>query len=112
MGGDLVVLIDDTPAARSFVAYLGGAQAQEAWVALGGYTSVNRSVPADAYPDAVARSVAEHLQDAGVVRYGAGDLMPAAVQQAWCAAMLRLVQDPGAVDAVLAELTDAAAAAG
>ncbi|WP_431837435.1 ABC transporter substrate-binding protein [Cellulomonas sp. Y8] len=111
VGADLVVALRDTPAARSFLAYLTGADAQARWAGLGGYTSVNRGVPASAYPDAVARSVAEHLTRAEVVRYGAGDAMPAEVQSAWSAAMLRLVQDPGALDGVLTSLTDVAAAA-
>ncbi|WP_147793995.1 hypothetical protein [Cellulomonas sp. Y8] len=57
----------------------------------------------------MARSVAEHLTGAEVVRFGAGDAMPAEVQSAWSAAMLRLVQDPSALDGVLASLTDVAA---
>jgi alpha-glucoside transport system substrate-binding protein len=100
-----------TPAARSFLVYLTGSDAQAAWAARGGYTSVNRSVPPAAYVDPVARSVAAHLTGAEVVRFGAGDLMPAPVQRAWSAAMLRLVEDPGARDAVLPELTAVAAAA-
>lgn len=109
VGADLVVALRDTPATRSFLAHLTGADAQARWAALGGYTSVNRGVPASAYPDAVARSVAEHLTGAEVVRFGAGDAMPAEVQSAWSAAMLRLVQDPSALDGVLASLTDVAA---
>jgi len=109
VGADLVVALRDTPATRSFLTYLTGADAQARWAELGGYTSVNRGVPASAYPDAVARSVAEHLTGAEVVRSGAGDAMPAEVQSAWSAAMLRLVQDPSALDGVLASLTDVAA---
>ncbi|VTR78352.1 Multiple sugar-binding protein [Cellulomonas hominis] len=111
VGGDVVVLLRDTPAARSFLAFLTGAAAQEAWVRLGGHTSVNRSVPPGAYPDGVARAVADDLTGAEVVRFGAGDLMPAAVQRAWWDVMLRLVEDPAGVDEVLASLTEVAAAA-
>lgn len=109
VGGDVVVVLDDTEAARSFVTFLVGAQAQEAWVQLGGFTSVNRSVPPDAYPDVVARSVAESLTGAAVVRFGAGDLMPAAVQRAWWDAMVALVEDPSGLDAMLDEMTRVAA---
>jgi alpha-glucoside transport system substrate-binding protein len=105
VGGDLVVMLRDTPAARDLLAHLTGAEAQAQWAALGGYTSVNRSVPPDAYADPVARSVADHLSRADVVRFGAGDLVPAPVQRAWSAAMLRLVEDPGAQEEVLRELT-------
>jgi alpha-glucoside transport system substrate-binding protein len=110
-GGDLVVVLDDTPAARSFVTFLVGAPAQGAWVGLGGYTSVNRQVPPDAYGDPVSRALAEDLMGADVVRFGAGDLMPAAVQPAWWEGMRALVQDPSVLDALLAALTATAAAA-
>lgn len=111
VGADLVVALRDTPATRSFLAYLTGADAQARWAGLGGYVSANRGVPAAAYPDAVARSVADHLTGARLVRFGAGDAMPAEVQAAWSAAMLALVQDPGSLGRVLASLTDVAARA-
>lgn len=111
-GADVVVMMTDTPAARSFLTYLVGTSAQEAWIGLGGFTSVNRSVSADAYLDDVARTVAGDLTAAEVVRSGAGDLMPASVQRAWWDGMLRLVEDPSALDPVLESLTDAAARAG
>jgi alpha-glucoside transport system substrate-binding protein len=107
VGGDVVVMMRDTPAARSFLAFLTGADAQTAWVELGGYTSANRSVPADAYADPVARSLADDLATAPVTRFGAGDLMPAAVQRAWWAGMLDLVDDPTTLDALLGSLTAA-----
>lgn len=105
IGADVVVMLEDTPAARSFLTYLTGARAQQAWVELGGFTSVNRSVPPDAYPDPVARAVAEALIEAEVSRFGAGDLMPATLQRAWWAAMLELVQDPSTLDPALESLT-------
>ena len=61
IGADVVVMVNDTPAARSFMTYLAGASAQEAWVKLGGFTSVNRSVSPDTYADPVARVVAQGL---------------------------------------------------
>ena len=94
IGADVVVMLHDTPAARSFVSYLAGAESQRTWIELGGFTSVNRSVDLDAYTDPVARAVADHLEGASVVRYGAGDLMPSELQQAWWAAMRDLVQAP------------------
>jgi alpha-glucoside transport system substrate-binding protein len=108
IGADLIVMVKDTPAARSFMTYLAGAQAQKAWIALGGFTSVNRGVPLDTYPDAVARSIAEDLADAPAVRFSAGDTMPASVQRAWWDAMTQLVQDPKQLDTILRSLNDAA----
>lgn len=109
VGGDVVVMMTDTPAARSFLAFLAGADAQTAWVELGGYTSANRNVPPDSYADPVARSIAEQLTQAEVTRFGAGDLMPAEVQRAWWAGMLELVEDPTTLDALLAAQTQLAA---
>jgi alpha-glucoside transport system substrate-binding protein len=109
IGADVVVMLHDTPAARSFMTYLAGAESQRAWIELGGFTSVNRSVSADAYKDPVAREVADQLASADVIRFSAGDLMPAAVQQAWWKGMLQLVADPTTLDALLDSLTAVAA---
>jgi alpha-glucoside transport system substrate-binding protein len=111
IGADVAVMLKDTPAARSFITYIAGADSQQAWVELGGFTSVNRSVAPDAYLDPVARAAADDLASAEVIRFGAGDTMPASVQQAWWKAMLELVDDPGKLDAVLDSLTSAAAKA-
>jgi alpha-glucoside transport system substrate-binding protein len=111
IGADVVVMVNDTPAARSFMTYLAGAQAQEAWIKLGGFTSVNRSVSPDSYPDRVARAVARELTGASISRFGAGDMMPASVQKAWWKAMLELVKDPGRLDSILTSLTGVAQSA-
>ena len=101
-------MLSDAPAARSFMTYLASARAQETWIKLGGFTSVNRSVSADTYPDPVARTVAEELTEADISRFSAGDMMPASLQRAWWAAMLDLVKDPRDVDSILERLTAAA----
>jgi alpha-glucoside transport system substrate-binding protein len=111
VGADVVVMVNDTPAARSFMTYLAGAQAQEAWIRLGGFTSVNRSVSPDAYLDPVAREAARELTKARISRFGAGDMMPASLQTAWWKGMLELVKDPGRLDSVLNSLTSVAQSA-
>jgi hypothetical protein len=45
---------------------------------------------------------------ANVVRFSAGDMMPASVQRAWWDAMLQLVQDPTKLDSILDSLTSVA----
>lgn len=112
VGADIVVMMKNTPAARSLMQYLAGAPAQAAWIKLGGFTSVNRSVPADAYPDPVARAIAADLTNAKNIRFSAGDVMPADLQRSWWAAMLELVNDPTKLDGLLSSLTSAAQAAG
>ena len=111
VGADVPVMVSDTPAARSFMTYLASARAQETWIKLGGFTSVNRSVSADTYLDPVARRVAEELTRAEVSRFSAGDMMPTSLQRAWWGAMLDLVKDPSAVDSILDRLTAAAMSA-
>ena len=98
-------MVSDTPAARSFISYLASARAQETWIKLGGFTSVNRSVSADTYADPVARRLAEELTKAEVSRFSAGDMMPTSLQRAWWGAMLELVQHPSEVDSILDRLT-------
>lgn len=112
IGADVVVMLNDTPAARSFMTYLAGAESQQAWIELGGFTSVNRSVAPDAYPDAVARAAADGLASAELIRFSAGDTMPASVQQAWWKGMLELVDDPSTLDSLLDSLTSATDDAG
>jgi alpha-glucoside transport system substrate-binding protein len=105
VGADVPVMVSETPAARSFMTYLASARAQETWIKLGGFTSVNRSVSADTYLDPVARTVAEELTEAEVSRFSAGDMMPTSLQRAWWGAMLDLVKDPSTVDSILNRLT-------
>jgi alpha-glucoside transport system substrate-binding protein len=111
IGADVPVMVSDTAAARAFMLYLASARAQEAWIKLGGFTSVNRSVSMDSYLDPVARTVAEELTTAEVSRFSAGDMMPASLQRAWWGAMLDLVKDPSEVDSILDRLTAAAKSA-
>ena len=111
IGADIVVMLNDTPAARSFMTYLAGAGSQQAWVDLGGFTSVNRSVSLDAYADSVARKAADELASAELIRFSAGDAMPAVVQQAWWKAMRELIDDPSKLDSILESMTAAAGAA-
>jgi alpha-glucoside transport system substrate-binding protein len=69
---------------------------------------VNRSVASDSYLDPVGQAVAARITDARIVRFGAGDMMPASLQQAWWAGMLDLVKDPSRLDSILSSLTSAA----
>lgn len=111
IGADVAVMLNDTPDARSFMSYLAGATAQQTWIKLGGFTSVNRSVAPTSYGDPVARATAEQLTAATMIRFSAGDIMPASVQQAWWNAMIELVNNPSTLDTVLASLTTTARAA-
>ena len=111
VGADIIVMTRDTPAARAFMTYLAGATAQQTWIKLGGFTSVNRAVASSTYPDPVSRAVADELTGARLSRFSAGDMMPASVQKAWWAGMLELVNDPGKLDSILESLTGVAGSA-
>jgi alpha-glucoside transport system substrate-binding protein len=110
-GADVVVALTDNSAVRKLVSYLATAQAQEIWVKRGGYTSVNKSVPLSAYPDAVARASAEMLTNATVFRFGADDLMPTPVEDAFWKGTLTYIGDPTQLDSVLSTIESTASQA-
>jgi len=110
-GADLVVAFNDTPAVRSFVEYLASADAQTIWVERGGFTSLNQEVSLDAYPNDLAQKSAQQLIEAEDFRFGAGDIMPGAMQTAWWAAVLQYLQSPDQLDSILEGLEQTAVTA-
>ena len=109
VGGDLFGMLRDTPQARALITYLTTPQAQALWVKRGGALSPNKSVPADAFPDQLAGQENQIMSSAKTVRFGAGDLMPAAMTDAFYKAVLDYVQNPGSLDTILAGLDKAQA---
>ncbi len=107
-GADLIVAFKDTPTIRSFVQYLSTADAQTIWVKRGGFTSVNKKVSLDAYPDVLTRAAAKQLTEATLFRFGAGDSLPSAVQTAWWAGVLSYLQNPSQLDSILANIESVA----
>ncbi len=107
-GADLIVAFKDNPTIRSFVQYLSTAKAQEIWVKRGGFTSVNKMVSLDAYPNVLTRNAAQQLTGATLFRFGAGDSMPSAVQHAWWAGVLSYLQNPSQLDSILANIESVA----
>jgi alpha-glucoside transport system substrate-binding protein len=110
-GADLVTALKDNGAVKQLVQYLETAAAQEIWVKRGGFTSPNKQVTLDAYPDAVAKASAQQLTSAGVYRFGADDLMPAAVEDAFWKAMLSYIGNPSSLDSILSTMESTAASA-
>jgi alpha-glucoside transport system substrate-binding protein len=100
--GDLFGMFNDTPEARSLLAYLVTAEAQQIWVDRGGALSGNLSVTE--YPDEVSGRSAEILGSAEIFRFDGGDLMPNQMQTAFFSAMVDFAQNPGNLDSILAEL--------
>ena len=101
-GGDLVGLFSDKPAAQDLMKYLVTAEAQQIWADKGGFVSANTKVTT--YPNPVEQKSADAIKDATVFRFDGGDLMPGTMKAAFFAAMVKFAENPGDLDAILAEL--------
>jgi ABC-type glycerol-3-phosphate transport system substrate-binding protein len=76
-GGNEVIMFNDTPAARALVEFLASPEASEVWAARGGFSSPNKNVGEDVYPDEITKRAATSLADAGTFLFDMSDLMPA-----------------------------------
>ncbi len=110
-GADLVTALRTTTAVQKLITYLETAQAQEIWVKRGGFSSPNKQVNLSAYPDPVAKASAQELQSAAIFRFGAGDLMPSAVQDAFWKALLDFIAHPSNLDSDLSSIESTASQA-
>lgn len=100
--GDLFGMFNDTPAARSLMAYLVTADAQDIWVKRGGALSANKN--ATSYPDDISRRSAELITNAEAFAFDASDLMPQEMNAAFWKGVVDYVADASKLDAILAEL--------
>jgi alpha-glucoside transport system substrate-binding protein len=100
--GDLFGLFHDTPAAKSLMAYLVTAPAQDIWVKIGGALSANKN--ATDYPDDISKRSAEILTNAKIFAFDASDLMPTAMNDAFWKGIVAYIKDPGSLDSILANL--------
>ncbi|HEY8637164.1 MAG TPA: hypothetical protein VIL81_07875 [Candidatus Limnocylindrales bacterium] len=110
--GDLFGMFHDTPAAKSLMAYLVTAPAQDIWVKIGGALSANKN--AVDYPDDISKRSAAILTNAKIFAFDASDLMPSAMNDAFWKGIVAYIKDPSQLDSILANLdkvqTDAYAA--
>lgn len=100
--GDLFGMFHNTPAAASLMAYLVTAPAQDIWVKLGGAISANKN--AVDYPDDISKRSAALLANAKTFVFDASDLMPTAVNNEFWADIVKYVQHPDQLDALLADM--------
>jgi alpha-glucoside transport system substrate-binding protein len=107
-GADVVVTMKNNSSVQKLVKYLATADAQTIWVKRGGFTSVNKSVPLSSYPDKVSQASAQMLSSAGVFRFGADDLMPSQVENAFWQGTLTYIQDQTKLDSVLSTIESTA----
>jgi alpha-glucoside transport system substrate-binding protein len=78
-GGDAAVLMRRSPAGDALIRYLASPQAAAIWAGLGGFVSPNINLGLSVYPDAISRSIAAGLLQAGDnFRFSLSDLTPAA----------------------------------
>lgn len=78
-GGDLALLLNDTPAARATMEFLATETYGEEWAAAGGWLSPHKGFDASIYPTQVERDLFTIGADADVLRFDASDLMPGPV---------------------------------
>jgi alpha-glucoside transport system substrate-binding protein len=114
-GGDIVVMFDDSPAARALVEYLATPEAAEIRAKGGGYSSANKNVSETAYQDPLLRSSAKAITDAEIFRYDLSDLQPAKFGATVGQGLWKLFQDflrnPDDVDGTAQKMEKAAAKA-
>ncbi len=77
-GGDIFVQFKESPAADAFMEYLTTPEAAEIWASRGGFSSPNKNLDQDVYPDEITRATAGALGEAEVFRFDMSDLQPSA----------------------------------
>ena len=84
-----------------FLRHIASASAQQIWVELGGFTSVNKNVPVSAYPNDVARKQAQQLLDAPSFKFDLDDVIGGAVQTAIFKGVTDYLADATKLDSIL-----------
>ena len=114
-GGDLFVKFKDSPAADAFLEYLTTAEAAEIWAARGGFSSPNKNIDLDVYPDEITRVTAGALSEAEVFRFDMSDLQPSAFGGTTGAGLFKaftdFVANPDDIDGITQQMEDEAAKA-
>ena len=114
-GGDVAVLLKDTPAGRELIRFLATPEAAEPWAAAGGFTSPNKNLDPSRYANDINRQSARALTGAEIFRFDLSDLVPAAFGATAGQGLWKILQDfvrnPADVDGITQQLEAAAAAA-
>jgi ABC-type glycerol-3-phosphate transport system substrate-binding protein len=111
-GGDQVVMFKDSPAAEALVEYLASPEAASIWVKRGGFSSPNKNVSEDDYPDPILKATATALASADTFRFDLSDLQPSAFGGTVGQGLFKLFQDflsnPNDVNGIAQQMEDAA----
>jgi alpha-glucoside transport system substrate-binding protein len=114
-GGDVAVLLKDTPAGRELIRFLATPEAAEPWAEAGGFTSPNKNLDPARYANDINRRSAQSLTEAQTFRFDLSDLVPAAFGATAGQGEWKILQDyvrnPSNVDGITQQLEAAAAAA-
>ena len=111
-GGDVIVMFKDNPASQALVKYLATPEAAEIWAKKGGYSSPNKNVDPNAYPDEITKTTATALADASTFRFDLSDLQPAAFGgDSMFTALQGFLKNPSNVDGTASTLEKDATAA-
>lgn len=75
-GGDIGVALSNKKGTQELLAFLATPEAASVWAQRAGFTSPNRNVAEDAYPDALTRKAATTLATTEVLRFDLSDQQP------------------------------------
>ena len=113
--GDIVIMLKDNPAARAFIRFLATPEAAEVWARQGGFSSPNKKLDTQVYPDPILRETASAIGEAEVFRFDLSDLQPAEFGATEGQGLWKLFQDfvqnPDDVNGIAQQMERAAAAA-
>jgi alpha-glucoside transport system substrate-binding protein len=101
---NIAYAFNSNPATCSFLTYLESAEAQDIWVKIGGFTSLNKNVSLSDYPDPVTKALANQLLNAKTFRFDLDDAIGGALQQAEFAGVTQYLSDPGSLDSILSNI--------
>ena len=114
-GGDLFVEFKKSECGDAFMEYLTTPDAAEIWAARGGFSSPNKNLDPDVYPDEITRATASALGEAEVFRFDLSDLQPSAFGGTVGQGLFKLFQDflanPSDIDGITQQMEDEAAKA-
>ncbi|MGH2511149.1 MAG: ABC transporter substrate-binding protein [Candidatus Limnocylindrales bacterium] len=100
--GDLFGAFHNTPQSAALMKYLVSSQAQQLFVAGGEFLSANKGVAN--YPNPMNQRQGQILSNATSFVFDASDQMPAPMQTEFYKELLKFIQDPTQIDAILADL--------
>jgi len=114
-GGDAAALLKDTRAGRELIKFLATPEAAEPWARAGGFTTPNKAMNPDLYPDDTTRQSARAIIQSETLRFDLSDLVPSSFGGTTGQGLWKILQDwlknPSNVDAITAQLEAAARAA-